>query len=438
MNLFAGAASRATAFARRLPRDWVVTASRTSIFRFFYQMVLPYLSIYTLGLGARGSDLGLVNAAGLAAAALLAPFTGTLIDRLGPKKIYLGGIALLGAAWLVYGFAQSWPVVALAMVMYYIGFRTSGHCCAGICATSLAPGDRATAMSCCETLAAGLLGIVAPMVGTFIVALGGGMTVGGIRPLFFICFAGTLASFFLVYFKLSDSRRAPGGAALPAAAGAAPGSAAPKGPKAPLRPGFFKDLPEVFRHGRQLKRFVAIAVIAQLPQSMIIPFTQPFAAGRGAREFVLGAMVTGFALTPLVFGIPFGRLADRIGRKKVIYIVSPLFWLSCALLFIARSDAVFILAGVLQGAYFISSVVTGALQFELVEPAYIGRWLGAVSFFQMLVQAALVLVSGFVWDSLGPQYVFLIAIGLDMFVKMPLLMSVREKPRTSRASSAAA
>ena len=39
----------------------------------------------------------------------------------------------------------------------------------------------------------------------------------------------------------------------------------------------------------------------------------------------MGYMVTGFALTPLVFGIPFGRLADRIGRKKVIYYSSTPF-----------------------------------------------------------------------------------------------------------------
>ena len=32
-------------FLARQPHDWFITATRTSIFRFFYQMVLPYLSV---------------------------------------------------------------------------------------------------------------------------------------------------------------------------------------------------------------------------------------------------------------------------------------------------------------------------------------------------------------------------------------------------------
>jgi len=50
---------------------------------------------------------------------------------------------------------------------------------------------------------------------------------------------------------------------------------------------------------------------------MIFPFTQVFAHQiKGAEEYILGAMVTGSPLTPLVLSIPLGRLADRIGGKK--------------------------------------------------------------------------------------------------------------------------
>ena len=54
---------------------------------------------------------------------------------------------------------------------------------------------------------------------------------------------------------------------------------------------------------------------------MVLPFTQVFAHEmKGAEQYVLGVMVTGSALTPLVLGIPLGRLADRVGRKKVLYV----------------------------------------------------------------------------------------------------------------------
>lgn len=35
---------------------------------------------------------------------------------------------------------------------------------------------------------------------------------------------------------------------------------------------------------------------------------------KGADVYVLGAMVTGCAVTSIVFAIPLGRLADRLGR----------------------------------------------------------------------------------------------------------------------------
>ncbi|MDP2792029.1 MAG: MFS transporter [Rectinemataceae bacterium] len=401
-------ASRISAFLGRLPRDWIVTASRTSIFRLFYQMLIPYLSIYTLGLGATGADLGLVNCAGMAAAAILCPFTGWLMDRIGPKRIYLGGIALLALSWLIYGLAQSWPIIIFATVTYYIGFRTSGHSCSVICANSLPTADRATAMSCCESLAAGALGIIGPLAGAFIVTRSGGMTVAGIRPLFFLSLAGTAVSFVLVRSKLSDCRW---------------------GSTEKRKMNFLADISELFRHGKHLKKLIVISVISQLPQGMIIPFTQPFAARQGAKEFVLGAMVTGFALTPLLIGIPAGRLSDRIGRKRVLFMLTPVFWASCLLLIFARSDIALILAGVLQGSLFVCGVLTAALIFELVEPQYMGRWIGVVGFFQMGTAAIVTLISGIIWDRIGPQYVFLIPIALDIFIKMPLLICLPEKRR---------
>lgn len=395
----------AAAFLRGLPRDWVVSAGRTSIYRFLYQMVLPYLSLYTIGLGASGAQLGLVNCAGMATAAIISPFTGSLLDRIGPKRIYLVGIGLLASSWLAYALARQWPVAIVAMMLYYVGFRTSGHCCSVVCANTLRPETRATAMSLCETLAAGILGVVGPLIGAFVVNRGGGPSTSGIRPLFWIAFAGMALCFLIVLTSLSDRRWG-----APSRGGA----------------GFLGGLGEVFKHGKSLKRFIAVSVVGQLPNGMIIPFTQPFAASRGADEFVLGAMVTGFALTPLLLGIPAGRLADRIGRKRVLFITAPVFWTSCLLLVLARGGFAFIAAGVLQGALFISGVVTAALQFELVEPGYMGRWLGVLGFFQMATQALVALLAGLVWDRLGPQFVFLIPIALDLFVRMPLLATIPE------------
>lgn len=367
-------------------------------------MVIPYLSIYTLALGATGTQLGIINAIGMAVAGLLSPFTGWMLDTIGPKKIYLVGIGLLAISWFLYSVAQNWPIIIIAMLAYWVGFRTSSHSCGVICGNSLAPEDRATAMSCCETLAAGILGLVAPMAGALLVISFGGATVEGIRPLFYIILIGTIGTFLLILTQLSNRRWKTKGNVVP---------------------NLIRDLSQVFKEGRNLKRFLLISSASYLPHSMLIPFTQPFAHEfKGADEFVLGAMVTGFALTSLLLGIPLGRLADRIGRKKVLFLIAPFFWASSFLLIWAPSPGFLIVAGILQGLFEINSVVAGAMAFELVPAEQMGRWTGIIGFFRMLVAAGAAYLAGAIWDTIGPQYLFLVFVGLDMILRISPLVSM--------------
>jgi MFS family permease len=369
-------------------------------------MILPYLSIYILFLGATGTQLGIVNSVGMAIAGLLAPYTGSLIDQFGVKKIYLVGIIFLALSWLIYAIAPNWTFIIIAMLAYWLGFRISGHGCSVICGNSLATRDRATAMSCCETLAAGLLGIAGPMIGALVVSSFGGVNVNGIRPLFYISLAGTIATFILVYNQMSDKRWGVN-----------------RGSKMNL----FSDFFRLMKQGRNLKRFIIISTITYLPTGMIIPFTQPFAHEiKGANEFVLGAMVTGFALTPLLFGLPIGRLADRIGRKKVIYLITPLFWISNLMLIWSPNTFFLIFAGVLQGFFFVLTVIAGAMEFEMVPPEHMAKWMGITGLFRMLVLAIMTYLAGVIWDNLGPQYVFLFYLGLDITIRIPLLITIPE------------
>ena len=400
------AISKGIGFIRRQPRDWKITVGRSSTDRFLYQLVFPYISIYTVALGANATQLGLVTSAGMGIAGLLSPLNGWLIDRIGIKKIYLIGIGLLTFSYMTYGVAQNWTIIIIAMATYWLGFSTSMNACNTVCGNSLANEDRATGMSFCETLAAGLLGIAAPLLGALLVTRFGGVNVDGIRPLFFISLAGTIATFILILTRFSDCRwKRVGETNL----------------------GFLKDVSQVFEQGRDLKRWVVITSISSLPFGMILPFTQVFAHQvKGADQYTLGAMVAGFALTPLVFGIPFGRMADKIGRKKVLYFTIPLFWASSLMLIWAPSPAFLITAGILQGFFFICLVTTGAIGFELVPPEHMGRWMGIMRLFRMLPAAGAAYLAGAIWDNLGPQYLFLIFIGIDILIRIPLLIGMPE------------
>ena len=397
---------RGYGFLKRQQRDWKVTVARSSLHVFFYQMVFPYISVYIMTLGATGTQLGIVNSIGMGIAGLVSPFTGWLIDRIGVKRIYLIGIGMLAVSYLTYAIAGSWVIIIFAMIAYWLGFTISVHGCTVVCGNSLANEDRATGMSLCETFAAGILGIVAPMLGASLVGAFGGVNVNGIRPLFFISLVGITGAFFLVLTQLSNRRwRSPD----------------------ETKPSFFRDLSEIFKQGHNLKRWLVIASIGSLPMAMVLPFTQPFAHEvKGADQYVLGAMVTGFAVAPLVLGIPIGRLADKIGRKKVLYFTIPLVWASSLMLIWAPNSGFLITAGILQGFIYVSGVIQGAMSFELVPAEQMGKWMGIIRFFRMLLAAGAAYLAGVVWDNIGPQYLFLIVIALDLFIRIPLLIGMPE------------
>ncbi len=401
--------SNGTSFIRRQRRDWKVTVTRTSLDKLTYQMLYPYLSIYVLALGATATQLGFVISIGMIVAAFFSPFIGWFIDRIGPKRIYLLGISLLAVSYLAYGMAEHWTMAIVAMVAYWLGNSVSIHSCAVVCGNCLANEDRAKGMLFCETVAGGLMGMVGPVLGAWIVATAGGVSVNGIRPLFFFALFGTFSTFLVVLAQLSNHRWA--------------------GTRR-TRSNLFQDLHQVLQEGHYLKRWLIIASVGQLPLSMVFPFSQAFAhVVKGADEFTLAAMVAGLALAPVAFAIPLGRLADKIGRKTILYITIPLFWVSNLILVFAPNPAFLIVSGVLQGFYYISNPISAAMERELVPAEQMGRWLGIARFFRMLFNACLASVAGLIWDMLGAQYVFLVFIGLDIVLRMPLLVSMPETLR---------
>ena len=176
-----------------------------------------------------------------------------------------------------------------------------------------------------------------------------------------------------------------------------------------------------------MKRWLVISSVGQLPLAMVFPFFPVFAHEiKGADQFLLGAMVTASALTSIIFAIPLGRLADRLGRKRVLYLTIPLFWVSNLILVGSPHPAFLLAAGILQGFYYIGAPIAAAMERELVPPEQMGRWLGIVRFSRMLFSAFFALLSGIIWDRVGPQYVFMTFIVIDLIVRIPLLIHMPE------------
>ena len=400
------------AFFNRQARDWRVAVIRQAVNRFFYQLSFPYLSIFIVALGATKTQLGLVNSIGLVTGALVGPLAGWLVDRTGVRRVFLTGVGAAAVAYLVYAVAGHWVIALAATGVYWLGLRVAGTGCSTVCASSLADSDRATGMNLCSALSSVML-IFGPLAGAGLVAAFGGVdladgsvNVAGIRPLFFISFAGIGGAFIFLALQLSNTY----GKTL-----------------AGTSAGLFKDISRVFERGRNLKRWMVITSATWLPWGMVVPFTPVFAHEvKGAEELVLGLMISAMAIVPLVIGIPMGGLADRIGRKKVIYAITPIAYASNLLLLLAPTPWVLVPAGILQGFYMVGMVLTGAMTAEMVPREHIGRWMGVLGLVNGLVAASAALLGGFIWDSVGPMYVFLAAVGLDLIIRMPLLVSMPE------------
>lgn len=401
-----GAISRGYGFFKRQQRDWKISLVRSNIHMSLERLIGTYLPIYIVALGATATQLGIINSIGMVVAGLVSPFLGVLIDRLGVKRIYLITIAMLALAYLVYGIAQSWTIAIIAMVAFWLGNWPSMQACGVICANSLASEERATGMAVCETASMGTLGIAAPMVGALLVTAFGGVNVSGIRPIFFICLAVTVATFFLILTQLSNRKW-----------GSAVG----------VSPNFFKGLREVFKQGHNLKRWILISSITTLPMGMVMPFRQVFAHDiKGADQYILGLMVTAAGLVPIFLGIFIGRLADRIGRKKLLYMSMPFIWLSNLILIWAPNTGWLVVAGALQGFFMLSGLPERAMSRELVPPEQMGRWLGILDFFKNMFSAGSVYLAGVIWDNIGAQYVFLVIIATDILIRIPLLLGMPE------------
>jgi MFS family permease len=140
-------------------------------------------------------------------------------------------------------------------------------------------------------------------------------------------------------------------------------------------------------------------------------------------------MATATVVARLVFGIPSGRLADRIGRKRVLYLLTPLWYFSNLALAFSSGPVTLILYATLQAFYTISTGVTSAMSMELVPVEQQGRWSGLLGLFTGLATIPAPLIGGVIWRELGPVYVFLIPIALDLVLRVPLLSTMPETLR---------
>jgi MFS family permease len=253
-----------------------------------------------------------------------------------------------------------------------------------VCASELANRERATGRGLCRTLSS-IVAIFAPLLAAGLVSGFGGINLPGLRPLYAIQMFVFIGMFV-----------------------------------------------QVFENGPDVVRLLLVMGLMELPWTLAGPFMPVYAHQfKGANEFVLGGIATAGAVVPLLASIPLGRLADHHGRKKLLFAIAPLAYAANLCLILAPTSGtgawlVLLLYGVLFGFNSISMALTSSMAAEIMPKEQMGRWIGIVSLFRGLLGIPAPLIGGLIWEHIGPQYTFLAAIAVDLFLRLPLLALVRE------------
>ena len=406
------AALNIPAFWKAQQKDWRITVIRTSLERLGYKIILPYLTLYIVLLGATKTQLGLVTSLGLIASGLIGPYIGQVIDRHGPKKVYIVGILILAGGYLAFASAPVWQVAALGMFLHQLGGGVGGQSCATICGNCLANCDRAKGMLVCESLAAGVLGMVGPMIsGWFLVNIMGVKDTptdpNTIRPMLLITLIITIISLLVVVFKLSFSRWTTSNSAV--------------------KRNVFKDAVAILKADKNCVKWIFMAIVGNMPVAMVVPYVQIFVAEtKNASVTTLSGMVTATALTSVVCGYFFGILGDRFGRKKILSLTIGLYLVGLVLLVTTKSPFMLLTVGILQGFQEIGGPLAASIQNELVPHKVMGRWVGVVRFFSSMFSALMAALAGIIYDQLGGQWIFILYIACEICIRLPLLFSLPE------------
>lgn len=396
--------------ARRQTHNFQLMLERRALHGLATNLTTQYNSIYATLLGADSTQLGSLHSVGNAIGALVALPAGWVIDYYSLKGLFLLSTLLLAGSSLLYFVAPHWTWLYAAIILYYLGMRTTCTSCTVICAKELPNEERATGRGLCRTLSAAVA-VFTPLLAAWIISLFGGISQRGIRPLYAaqtLVFVGILV---LLRVQLRDGYA----------------SNAPEDGRRVL-----SGFAQVFRQGPDVARLVVVMGLMGLPWSMTQPFMPVYAHEfKGADEFVLSGIAMAITAVPMLAAIPLGRLADQYGRKKMLFAIAPLAYVGNLCLVLAPAEGLLasvslLLYGLLFGFNSISMGVASSMVAEIMPQNLMGRWIGVISLFRGLVSIPAPLIGGLIWEHVGPQYVFYAAIAVDACLRLPLLGTIQE------------
>ena len=382
-----------------------VTIAGIGIQNWSQSLTGQYNTLFARDLGANPVALGVLNSINTAVSSIVSVPVGWAAERYSMKKVMLLGLSCVFISAAIYALAGNWWLLIPAIILGIL-VRLSPLTDI-ILINYTKPEQSGTVMGLSRTIWA-VPAIFAPITAAVVVASSGGINAQGIRPLFIIQLALGLFVFFFMAVKLPMPQRQE------------------KTPGRVKRSGFIQDFRDLFQGEKALKRWIVIWIIAAFSWSVSGPFEPIWMVEmKGATPYIFGLMGTVSSIVSVFLPVFAGRLADRIGRKRAFYVLSPFSYLGTILLIIAPTPEYLILFGLLQGIGQASFIPFITMHWEMVPQEKRGRWYGIEGFINLFTIPA-ALLGGILYHQGFMKEVLFLPILLQILVAIPIMITVPE------------
>ncbi len=390
----------------------------TGVFSWGQRLTSQYNLLYASDLGANAVQLGLLSSIAGAVGSLASVPIGWITERYSVRRVLLLGYALGAIASIIYSIAGNWWMIIPAFILGGRLVRIMPLTDI-IFVSATKPEERTSIMSLSRVIW-GVINIFAPLIAGILVTYYGGINTNGIRPLYFIQLALAVFVLFYMYWSLEP---------LPSREEKITHSSFVN---------LFDDYRDFFEGERWLKRWVILRLVMMFGVNLASPFVPLWLVEKkGASPNVLGLMGTIGVIVALIFQIPAGMLADRIGRKRVYFLLRPLAYLGTTLLVLAPNPEYLVIVGFLGaialgvgggGGGGLSSV--GFTPFitmfwEMVPTEKRGRWFGIEGLLNITTIPASY-IGGILWERGFMTEVLMIPVVLEILIVLPLFASIPE------------
>ena len=388
-------------FLSRQARNYRLVLLKKSGFSAFNYLTIDYTSIYIRQLGASFVQLGLVGSIGWLVNAVVAYPFGRLIDVYSSKRLLLITVLLQASVPLTYFLARDWVWIAVATSLSSLAYFCTQGLENVVMANSLRDTDRAKGFTL-VTSASLVPTVVAPLVAAAILTRLGGISAENLKTLFLIEFLGLAAIGLYIGLRFEETEGLLGnGRSL------------------------LGGLREMLSGSPYLRRWLLIDTISASSYAVMGKYVMVHAQEvKGVDPIVIGAMGATFAIIGIVSSVPLGALADRIGRIRTVLLMRPLFHASTLILLYTPDPRWLILSWALRGTFNPSLSILAAYRNELVSPEERGRWMGVRELLRRFFMIPAPLLGGILYTNVSPQAPFMLHIIVDVFVRIPLLLTM--------------